>query len=75
MESSNNAQVQTGKAPRSDRKIKILYVVIVILVIALAFLIFHNQKVASERNESFAQGVQLKGELDKLMEDYNDIRM
>ena len=76
MDSSNNAQVQPGNSnAKLERKVKILYVVILILVVAMAFMIFNTQKVANERNESFAQGVQLRGELDKVMEDYNDIRM
>ena len=68
MDSSNNAQVQPGNSnAKLERKVKILYVVILILVVAMAFMIFNTQKVANERNESFAQGVQLRGELDKVM--------
>ena len=38
-------------------------------------MIFRSQKAVIERDESFAQGVQLKGELDKVMDDYNSIKL
>lgn len=58
-----------------EKKIKILYCVIVILAVALVFSLFRSRKVVVERNESFQQGVELRGELDKVMAEYNDIRM
>ena len=75
MASSNEKQDQTGKSRNGEGKIKILYLIIVVLVIALAFMIFRSQKAVIERDESFAQGVQLKGELDKVMDDYNSIKL
>ncbi len=75
MASSNEKQDQTGKSRNGESKIKILYLIIVVLVIALAFMIFRSQKAVIERDESFAQGVQLKGELDKVMDDYNSIKL
>ena len=75
MTSSNEKQNQTGKSRNGEGKIKILYLIIVVLVIALAFMIFRSQKAVIERDESFAQGVQLKGELDKVMDDYNSIKL
>lgn len=58
-----------------EKKVKVLYCVIVVLIIALAFSLFRSQKVVSERNESFQQGVELKGELDKVMDEYTSIKM
>lgn len=71
---ANEEVKKVEPARKGDKKIKVLYAIIVILAIALAFMIFRSQKAVMERNESFNQGVQLKGELDKVMDDYNAIK-
>lgn len=58
-----------------EKKVRVLYAVIVVLLVALAISLFRGQKVAIERNESFAQGVKLQGELDDVMEEYTTIKM
>lgn len=58
-----------------EKKVKVLYVVVVVLVIALAASLFRGQRVAIQRNESFTQGVKLQGELDKMMDEYTTIKM
>lgn len=72
---SNEKQTPAAANPKKDGKIKILYLAIVVLAIALAFMIFKNQKNVMEKNESFTQGVQLKGELDRVMDEYTAIKM
>lgn len=58
-----------------EKKVKVLYVVVVVLVIALAASLFRGQRVVIQRNESFTQGVKLQGELDKMMDEYTTIKM
>lgn len=59
----------------SSKTNKFLYVIIVLLILALAFMIIRSQKAVKERNESFTQGVELKGELDRVMDEYNTVKV
>ncbi|MEG2666672.1 MAG: hypothetical protein RSA02_06640, partial [Bacteroidales bacterium] len=60
---------------KGRKKTAILYIVIVVLCTALIFMFFSRHTAVQDRNESFAQGVQLKGDLDKLMDDYTSIKI
>lgn len=66
---------KTVMALTVEKKVKLLYSIIVILAIALAFMIFRSRKAVVEKNESFQQGVELKGELDKMMDEYTSIKI
>lgn len=59
----------------SSKTNKVLYVIIVLLALALIFLLIRSQKAVKERNESFTQGVELKGELDRVMDEYNTVKV
>lgn len=59
----------------SQKTNRFLYVVILLLAVALVIMSVRSQKAVSERNESFSKGVELKGELDKVMDEYTTIKL
>ncbi|MCM1041346.1 MAG: hypothetical protein NC324_02135 [Bacteroides sp.] len=60
-------------SPRKTNRI--LWIIIILLLAALVYMFVRSQKAVSERNESFTRGVELKGELDKVMDEYTTIKM
>ena len=54
---------------------RVLYIIVLLLAAALVYMFFRSQKAVNERNESFTRGVELKGELDKVMDEYTTIKM
>ena len=54
---------------------RVLYIIVLLLAAALVYMFVRSQKAVNERNESFTRGVELKGELDKVMDEYTAIKM
>ncbi|MCH5244020.1 MAG: hypothetical protein J1F29_03880 [Lentimicrobiaceae bacterium] len=54
---------------------RVLYIIVLLLAAALVYMFIRSQKAVNERNESFTRGVELKGELDKVMDEYTTIKM
>lgn len=54
---------------------RVLYIIVLLLAAALVYMFVRSQKAVNERNESFTRGVELKGELDKVMDEYTTIKM
>lgn len=54
---------------------RVLYFIIILLAAALVYMFIRSQKAVNDRNESFTRGVELKGELDKVMDEYTTIKM
>ncbi|MBD5387829.1 hypothetical protein HDR68_00295 [bacterium] len=59
----------------SQKKNRVLYFIIIVLAAALVYMFIRSQKAVNDRNESFTRGVELKGELDKVMDEYTTIKM
>ena len=59
----------------SQKKNRVLYFIIIVLAAALVYMFIRSQKAENDRNESFTRGVELKGELDKVMDEYTTIKM
>ena len=59
----------------SQGKVRVLYAIIVILILALVFMGYKTHKAETEREKSFTQGVELKSELDKVMDEYTTVKM
>lgn len=56
------------------KKEKTLYWVIILLVVALGVSLYYGVKVSEQKNESFAHGVELQGELNQVMDEYNAVK-
>ena len=54
---------------------RVLYIIVLLLAAALVYMFVRSQKAVNERNESFTRGVELKGELDRVMDEYTTIKM
>lgn len=62
-------------ASSSQRKVRVLYIIIVILLLASGFMGYRLYKAEAAREKSFTQGVELKSELDKVMDEYTTVKM
>lgn len=57
------------------RKERTLYWAIIVLVIALGVSLYYGVRVSKQKNESFAHGVELQGELNQVMDEYNTVKL
>lgn len=57
------------------KKEKTLYWVIILLVIALGVSLYYGVRVSVQKQESYAHGVELQGELNQVMDEYNTVKL
>lgn len=62
-------------AASSKRKERVLYFIIVLLILVSGFMGYKMYRAEVEREKSFTQGVELKSELDKVMDEYTTVKM
>lgn len=68
-------ELQKQNETTSKKKEKVLYSIIVLLILALGASLWGVFDMSNQKEQSFEQGVKLKGELDQLMDDFTSIKI
>ncbi|MEG2336585.1 MAG: hypothetical protein RSC04_02445, partial [Bacteroidales bacterium] len=70
----NTDQLQS-QIEKYKKQLKLQYVVMILLAVLAIFLVVSRRSAVVQKEESYAQGLELKGEYDALMEEYTSIKI